>query len=922
MGRSKKKAAAADSKTPPRQPHYDIEQIRSYACGQWACILSHVGGISSDFLDGNHHKCPKPGCPSTRDAFRFADFDGDGAILCNQCARTGIKDGFHSLQWFTGKSFYECLSLVAAYLGVAPSDAPLHKQNGKTPADPAKNLKLMEWDEGFETLTAYWRLWKPPITLEAIKRCHGHPARYRDEFTVLAFPIWGDGLSTISGWTLYNITGGRLPAYSKDDSGNWSKEWEKILTTFGSKAGFIGPVSEIAAAETIWKLEGPSDLLAFYSMTDIPPRTVAVTNASGAGEKPHKWMLDLFAGRDAITLHDADEPGQRGAMGYIDDRGNPRIGWASAIASRSAACRNAVLPYAVEPSHGRDLRDFINEALAFESLAATPFDNLQVLADAAPLVGPAPDELLAKIEESDQGERGESGGRAEGEPPAKINPLEEDDDPHRLARVNLARYGIHRAGATLRFWRDEWYTWKDSRGAYRKIAERELRAKLTASIREEFERCWQEAMERYEEKRKSADYDAGSDTGPPTIRKVNKTLVSNVLDATASITCVPSSVELMTFLDDSGQREQRSYVAMRNGILDLEAALADADLSQCLLPHSPQWFSTICLPYAFDPEATCPKWEAFLEKNLEMDPERIKILQEWAGYLLLPDTGEQKFLVLEGEGANGKSVYCAAMTAMLGSDNCSHIPLELFADRFAKTQTLGKLVNISADVGELDKVAEGYLKSFTSGDVMFFDRKTIPGIDCTPSARLTLACNNRPRFSDRSSGIWRRMLLIPWRIEIKASERIRNMDKPKWWEKAGELPGIFNWALVGLSRLRNQAGFTDSELSTAALEDYRLESNPARAFLKEHLETCESQSSESPAGIKATFLYKLYSKWAESSGYRPMGERLFGKEVKRAFPVADRKRGGSRSDRFWFYANLKFSSEEICDTSTGDGSLF
>jgi putative DNA primase/helicase len=61
--------------------------------------------------------------------------------------------------------------------------------------------------------------------------------------------------------------------------------------------------------------------------------------------------------------------------------------------------------------------------------------------------------------------------------------------------------------------------------------------------------------------------------------------------------------------------------------------------------------------------------------------------------MLLPDTGQQSFLVLEGEGANGKSVYMAGLEAMLGEDNCSHVPLELFGDRFSRTQTLGKLAN-------------------------------------------------------------------------------------------------------------------------------------------------------------------------------------------------------------------------------------
>jgi P4 family phage/plasmid primase-like protien len=889
MGRKKKSAS-----TPSKPATYDIEQVRAYARGRWPEILAAVGGFAHDVLDGNHHACPK--CGGT-DRFRLIDADA-GAVLCNQCGRTGIGDGFAAIGWKDGRKFAEILTQVAEHLGVAPSSSQAYRSNGGgRNADPAEHLELQPWDEGTELLARYWCQHKSPITLAAILAAGGQVARYRGQYTVLALPVWGENWAESEarpvGWCLYNITGGTLPKFHAKaaDGSRKPPEQVKVKLTHGSKPGIIanrqrickpGFTNEQNPCKTIWKLEGPSDLLAFLSLPDLPCDVAAITNANGAKEHPAPWMLELFRGRQALICHDADRPGQDGAAGWPDERtGKQRPGWAPAAATTATTARNVLLPFPIVPDHGPDLRDYLNSGHAYA--------DLQALADDAQPTSPPTEPIAA---------------------PA-LDFLESDDDPHRLARVNLERYAKHREGATLRLWRSEWYTWKQSRGAYRKIEERELRAKVTSSIRSEFEQCWQRKMSAWEKKSKAGE----TEEPPPNVQKVTKTLVSNVIDATASMVVVSSAADQMTWIDD-GQRQRRNYVSMANGILDVESVLAEKDLDECLLPHTPKWFSSICLPYKFDADATCPKWEAFLEKNLELDPERIKILQEWAGYLLLPDTGEQKFLVLEGEGANGKSVYCAAINAMLGGDNCSHIPLELFADRFAKSQTLGKLVNISADVGELDKVAEGYLKSFTSGDVMYFDRKGIPGVDCTPTARLMLACNNRPRFSDRSSGIWRRMLLIPWRITIGSRDRIRNMDKPWWWEQSGELPGIFNWALIGLERLRKQQGFTDSHLSSEALEDYKIESNPARAFLLENLEPTED------GGVKATLIYKLYSKWAVENGYRALGERLFGKEVKRVFPKSDRKRGGNRADRYWYYGNVKFSADEICGERTSEQPLF
>jgi P4 family phage/plasmid primase-like protien len=470
-------------------------------------------------------------------------------------------------------------------------------------------------------------------------------------------------------------------------------------------------------------------------------------------------------------------------------------------------------------------------------------------------------------------------------PPERgLTPLEAPDDPHRLARLFLAEACQHTDGLTLRFWREEWHRWDGS--AYRVLPEKELRAELTRSAKAEMDRVNLAAQRR-----------ADGENKPPAVRKVSNGLITNVELALASMTVWPGTLEPPTWWDDrAGTR--RNLIALRNGILDLDALFADR--AEVLLPHTPRWFSPICLPYPFDPAADCPRWQALLARNLEADPQRIALLQEWFGYCLTPDTSRQEFLVLEGEGSNGKSAVCAALEALLGSDNCSHVPLEVFRDRFQLAPTIGKLANIASEVGELDRVAEGFLKSFTSGDPMQFDRKHKPPIQAVPTARLILATNNRPRFSDRSGGLWRRMILMPFRVTIGANDpgRVLGLDKPAWWEASGELPGILNWALAGLDRLRRQGRFTPSEVCEQALAEYRTENNPARMFL---LEVCR----EAPEGqAPCAELYRAYRDWCGANGYSPLADRSFGKEVRRVFPRAERREIRSRESRQYTYCGL------------------
>src|SRR5206468_512388 len=106
----------------------------------------------------------------------------------------------------------------------------------------------------------------------------------------------------------------------------------------------------------------------------------------------------------------------------------------------------------------------------------------------------------------------------------------------------------------------------------------------------------------------------------------------------------------------------RRLFALRNGLLDLNALAAGKP--PVLLAHDPNWFSTTLVPYEFDPTARCPQFRQFLGQILDADPKslkpkkkrdrRVKIVQEIAGCLFLPDNRFQKFFALVGTGWNGK----------------------------------------------------------------------------------------------------------------------------------------------------------------------------------------------------------------------------------------------------------------------------
>jgi putative DNA primase/helicase len=443
-------------------------------------------------------------------------------------------------------------------------------------------------------------------------------------------------------------------------------------------------------------------------------------------------------------------------------------------------------------------------------------------------------------------------------------------DPHRLAREFITEYGTDSRGRqTIRHWRGEFWIYEN--GCYHSINNGEMSARLTKAIRTHV--------------RAKALVDQHRQ-----LFRVTKGTVTNVANALAGELLVTGDIEQPAWV--GADASHTDYIAFRNGVLDV--SVNDAARSSALRQPTPHWFSSVCLPYDYDARGCCPKWLAFLDRVLEGDAERIALLQEWCGYLLTPDTSLHKFVVLEGEGANGKSVVLDVVEAMLGRANVAHVPVEVFGDRFQLTGTIGKLANIAPEVNEVIKLNEGVLKQFVAGDRMYFDRKGVPGIDAKPSARLMMATNNRPPVSDRSDGVWRRMLHLPFRVTIPAAEQDHRLAE----RLKEELPGILNWSLEGRRRLYANGMFTTPVVSVAAIEEYRRESNPAGIFLREHC------SLGVDSHVPTDALYEAYRAWTRRNSFSTLNGSQFGKEVKRVYPSVVRQRPTLSGQRAWVYAGL------------------
>lgn len=146
----------------------------------------------------------------------------------------------------------------------------------------------------------------------------------------------------------------------------------------------------------------------------------------------------------------------------------------------------------------------------------------------------------------------------------------------------------------------------------------------------------------------------------------NNTVVGNVVPFVNAY-CRETAGKQLPFCKGSGDfADPLNVIAYRNGLLDTAKYLA-GDCS--LIPHTPDWVSTVCLPFAFDPAATCPTWQGFLAQVFEGDGERAALLQEYCGYCLTQDTSMHKLLVMCGVRRSGKGTRLPACMT------CADLPL-------------------------------------------------------------------------------------------------------------------------------------------------------------------------------------------------------------------------------------------------------
>lgn len=285
-------------------------------------------------------------------------------------------------------------------------------------------------------------------------------------------------------------------------------------------------------------------------------------------------------------------------------------------------------------------------------------------------------------------------------------------------------------------------------------------------------------------------------------------------------------------------------------------------------------FMTYQLPFEYDPQATAPLFEAYLNRVLP-DTQCQDVLSEYIGSLFVRHGSGlklEKALILYGKGANGKSVFFEIVNALLGRENVCNYALQSLCDEsgYYRAKLVNKLVNYASEISSR-LVNSAYFKDLASGENVEARLPYGEPFTMFNYAKLIFNCNELPKDIEHTDAYFRRLLIIPFDVTIPPEERDPDLHT-KIIEN--ELSGVFNWVLRGLDRLLRQRGFSKCDAAKRAVEKYREESDSVRAFLKD----C-GYSVSTTKEMTLSSMFASYKTYCSDSILRPCSQKTFSERL-------------------------------------------
>jgi putative DNA primase/helicase len=266
-----------------------------------------------------------------------------------------------------------------------------------------------------------------------------------------------------------------------------------------------------------------------------------------------------------------------------------------------------------------------------------------------------------------------------------------------------------------------------------------------------------------------------------------------------------------------------------NGTLDLRSGE--------LREHRRSDLATCLSPVVYDPDAYSATWEDFLLEACGGNAELVGFLRRSTGYSLTGLTTEEKLFFAHGPGGTGKSTFLEALKGVFGAYSRT-TDFETFTKKKGDAgirndiaRLAGARMVISSEIDEGKALAEAVVKQLTGGDTVAARFLFKELFEFKPQFKLWFAANSRPAVDATDSGMWRRILQIPFVVVVPPAKQDKELKKKLRHDPAMQ-SAILAWAVQGCLEWQ-EYGLQPPHSVTAYTQEYRNETDPLSDFFDE-----------------------------------------------------------------------------------------
>jgi putative DNA primase/helicase len=297
-----------------------------------------------------------------------------------------------------------------------------------------------------------------------------------------------------------------------------------------------------------------------------------------------------------------------------------------------------------------------------------------------------------------------------------------------------------------------------------------------------------------------------------------------------------------------------------------------------------------------------PLWSDFLQR-VAPDQELRAFLQRWCGYCLTGITSEHRFCFAYGTGANGKSTFTNAIAGILGDyATIADVGTFIAAAHERHPADVAKLHGFRLVVAQETEKGrrwdETKIKTMTGGDRMTARFMHCNFFDFTPKFKLWITGNHKPRLENVDEAMRRRLLLVPFLVQIPPEERDPDLSE----KLKAEWPAILRWMIDGCLEWQ-QIGLSPPKIVTEATTEYFDDQDLTKQWMEERTE------ADTPFAFIATSqLFASWKSWCDERGMAPGSAKALSEALADRGVVPKRTKKGRG-----------FASIRLKHTVTGDG---